>query len=219
MRQFINGESDVERNTKTLPVRPCAICLQSGHDRTGRSSPKPGATFARFMMRQAPPVRCRRPFDAAWQRQPEAKSAELQARSRRCPAADGRELDGGTAVARTVVQDRPPQSQRWQPRVCCRRRCAALASRRTCAFRGAGRSRVAGGRQSRAVGATAYRRGRARRLVGLARARGEQLLAQERLTNARRIAEDVRRRVRPAIWPCRPASGRGRPGWGRSGAG
>jgi cobalt-zinc-cadmium efflux system outer membrane protein len=54
-------------------------------------------------------------FDAAWQRQPEAKSAELRREAADAPATNRRELDGGIAVARTVVEDRSPQSQRRQP--------------------------------------------------------------------------------------------------------
>jgi len=135
-------------------------------------------------------------FDAAWQRQPEAKSADL-----RYEAADARRLVADSWTAEPLSLELSSKTDRfndddgrreyiagisvplWLPDE--RARSGALAEAETSAV--AGRVLAARLRTAAAVRDAWW---------GWQRARGEQLLARERLANTRRIAEDVRRRVK-----------------------
>ena len=135
-------------------------------------------------------------FDAAWQRQPEAKSAEL-----RREAADARREIAESWTAEPPSLELSSKTDRlnrndgsreyvagvavplWLPGE--RARSGALAEAELRAV--ASRVLSAQLRTASAVRDAWW---------GWHRARGEQLLAQERLANARRIAEDVRRRVK-----------------------
>lgn len=135
-------------------------------------------------------------FDAAWQRQPEAKSAEL-----RREAADARRETAESWTAEPPSLELSSKTDRlnrndgsreyvagvavplWLPGE--RARSGALAEAELRAV--ASRVLSAQLRTASAVRDAWW---------GWHRARGEQLLAQERLANARRIAEDVRRRVK-----------------------
>jgi cobalt-zinc-cadmium efflux system outer membrane protein len=135
-------------------------------------------------------------FDAAWQRQPEAKSAEL-----RREAADARRQTAESWTAESPSLELSSKTDRlnrndgsreyvagvaiplWLPGE--RSRAGALADAESRAV--ASRALSAQLRTATAVRDAWW---------GWHRARGEQLLARERLANARQISEDVRRRVK-----------------------
>lgn len=135
-------------------------------------------------------------FDAAWQRQPEAKSADL-----RREAADAQRQTAESWTAAPPSLELSSKTDRlnhndgrreylagvsvplWLPGE--RARSGALADAESRAV--ASRVLSAQLRTAASVREAWW---------GWHRARGEQLLAQERLANARRIAEDVRRRVK-----------------------
>ncbi len=135
-------------------------------------------------------------FDAAWQRQPEAKSAEL-----RREAADARRQTAESWTAEPPSLELSSKTDRLNRKDGSREYVAGVAVPLWLPGERA-RSGALAEAESRAVASRVLsaqlRTAAAVRDAwwGWHRARGEQLLAQERLTNARRIAEDVRRRVR-----------------------
>lgn len=135
-------------------------------------------------------------FDAAWQRQPEAKSAEL-----RREAAEARRQTAESWTAEPPSLELASKTDRLNRNDGSREYVAGVAIPLWLPGERA-RSGALADAESRAVAsrvlsaqlrtATAVRDA----WWGWHRARGDQFLARERLANARRIAEDVRRRVK-----------------------
>ncbi|MDQ5903071.1 MAG: outer membrane protein heavy metal efflux system [Pseudomonadota bacterium] len=135
-------------------------------------------------------------FDAAWQRQPEAKSAEL-----RREAAEARQQTAESWTAEPPSLELSSKTDRLNRNDGSREYVAGVAIPLWLPGERA-RSGALAEAESRAVASRVLsaqlRTAAAVRDAwwGWHRARGEQLLAQERLANARRISEDVHRRVK-----------------------